>query len=63
MKAWQGADAEIHESQEEEERGEMEGGSDRSAENKTEKFLLYVFIIDFLEYLIRFGQSLHPTVK
>ncbi len=40
MKAWQGADAEIHESQEEEEeeRGEMEGGSDRSAENKTENF-------------------------
>ncbi len=65
MKAWQGADAEIHESQEEEEEEEeeMEGGSDRSAENKTERFLLYVFIIDFLEYLIRFGQSLHPTVK
>ncbi len=44
-------------------RGGMQGGSDRSAENKTEVFLLYIFIIDFLEYLIRFGQSLHPTVK
>lgn len=50
----------MHESQEE--RGEMDGGSDRSAESKTERFYMYL-LYDFLEYLTQIGQSLHPTVR
>lgn len=57
---WNNDREQVHESQEE--RGEMDGGSDRSAESKTERFYMYL-LYDFLEYLTQIGQSLHPTVR
>lgn len=57
---WNNDREQVHQSQDE--RGEMDGGSDRSAESKTERFYMYL-LYSFLENLFQIGQSLHSTFK